>query len=87
MTIYPAVDIREGRCVRLRKGDMEQKTDFGDPVEAALRWKNEGAQWLHVVDLDGAVHGKSRNVSVIRAIVEKAVFLSSSAGVFVRCRP
>lgn len=71
MIIYPAVDIREGRCVRLRKGDLEQKTDFGDPVLAALRWRDEGASWLHVVDLDGAFGAKSTNGAVIEKIVQQ----------------
>lgn len=55
MIIYPAVDLRQGRCVRLQQGDAAQETVFADdPVEAACRWVEEGATWLHVVNLDGA---------------------------------
>lgn len=71
MIIYPAVDIRDGRCVRLRKGDPQLGTDFGDPVTAALRWKDEGAQWLHVVDLDGAFSGNGKNAPIIERIVSE----------------
>lgn len=70
MQIYPAIDIRDGKCVRLRQGDYAQETIFGDdPTEMARRWQDEGAQWLHLVDLDGARAGKPVNVEVIQAIV------------------
>lgn len=56
MIIYPAIDLRKGRCVRLQQGDAHAETVFADdPVEAALRWTAEGAEWLHVVNLDGAL--------------------------------
>ena len=56
MIIYPAIDLRRGRCVRLRQGDAQAETVFADdPVDAATRWSREGAQWLHVVNLDGAL--------------------------------
>ena len=56
MIIYPAVDLRKGRCVRLVRGEAQAETVFADdPVEAALRWASEGAEWLHVVNLDGAL--------------------------------
>jgi phosphoribosylformimino-5-aminoimidazole carboxamide ribotide isomerase len=71
MEIYPAIDIRGGRCVRLRQGDYAQETVFGDdPVAVARRWVGEGADRLHLVDLDGAKHGEPVNVEVIKAIVE-----------------
>jgi len=55
MIVFPAVDIRGGKCVRLEEGDFARETVFeADPVEAALRFEREGARWLHVVDLDGA---------------------------------
>ncbi|MBV7337201.1 hypothetical protein KFU94_55030 [Chloroflexi bacterium TSY] len=55
MIIYPAIDLRRGRCVRLRKGDPNAETVFGeDPAQMARHWVNQGAQWLHVVNLDGA---------------------------------
>lgn len=70
MTIYPAIDIRGGQCVRLRQGDPEQQTVFSDdPSEMARRWADIGAEWLHVVDLDGAFSGGPAN----RAAVEKIV--------------
>ena len=55
MIIYPAIDLRGGRCVRLRQGDAQRETVFGDPVEIAKRWASLGAEWLHVVNLDGAL--------------------------------
>jgi phosphoribosylformimino-5-aminoimidazole carboxamide ribotide isomerase len=56
MRIYPAIDLRQGRCVRLRQGDAQAETVFAaDPVDAALRWVDEGAEWLHLVNLDGAL--------------------------------
>lgn len=68
-TIYPAIDLRGGQCVRLFQGDYAQETVYGDPVEAALRWQDQGASWLHVVDLDGAKSGRPVNVEAIEAIV------------------
>lgn len=71
MILYPAIDIRGGRCVRLIQGDYNRETIFGnDPVEVALRWVNEGATWLHLVDLDGAKSGKPINLSVVKAICQ-----------------
>ena len=69
MNIYPAIDIKGGKCVRLIQGDFDQVTTYGDdPVAMARRWRDEGAQWLHVVDLDGARTGQSSpdNVAAIR---------------------
>ena len=71
MDIIPAIDIRDGKCVRLFQGDYSKETIFGeDPVEIALRWESEGADWLHIVDLDGARHGDSKNNHVIERICE-----------------
>jgi phosphoribosylformimino-5-aminoimidazole carboxamide ribotide isomerase len=71
MRLIPAIDIRGGRCVRLRRGDFADETVFGDdPVAMAERWVREGAHFLHVVDLDGAREGEPRNFPVIRAIAE-----------------
>ena len=71
MDIIPAIDIRDGKCVRLLQGDYSKETIFGeDPVEIALRWESEGADWLHIVDLDGARHGDSKNNQVIERICE-----------------
>ena len=71
MHIYPAIDLLNGRCVRLRQGDYERETVFSDdPAAVARRWVGLGADRLHVVDLDGAKAGKPVNGDVIRAIVE-----------------
>jgi phosphoribosylformimino-5-aminoimidazole carboxamide ribotide isomerase len=73
MQILPAIDLRGGKCVRLRQGDYAQETVFGDdPVEMARRWVREGAPRLHLVDLDGARAGKPVNYDVVRAIVRAA---------------
>ena len=69
MIIIPAIDIKEGRCVRLRQGRMEDETIFDeDPVAVAERWIEAGAQRLHLVDLDGAVSGAPRNFDIIKSI-------------------
>jgi phosphoribosylformimino-5-aminoimidazole carboxamide ribotide isomerase len=67
--LYPAIDIRGGRCVRLVEGDFTRETAFdADPADAAMRWANAGAEWIHVVDLDGSVAGEPVNVEAIRRI-------------------
>jgi phosphoribosylformimino-5-aminoimidazole carboxamide ribonucleotide (ProFAR) isomerase len=66
--LYPAIDIKNGAAVRLVQGDMARETRYDDhPENAARRWVSEGASWLHVVDLDGAVAGEPRNLDAIRA--------------------
>lgn len=66
MIIFPAVDIKGGQCVRLKKGRADQETVFeSDPVKAALHWQEQGAEWLHLVDLDGAFAGKPVNLPLI----------------------
>jgi phosphoribosylformimino-5-aminoimidazole carboxamide ribotide isomerase len=78
--VYPAIDIRGGQCVRLIEGDYNRETVFdADPVEAALRWAGQGAEWLHVVDLDGAREGKPANVEAI-ARIRRAVNLPMQLG-------
>jgi phosphoribosylformimino-5-aminoimidazole carboxamide ribotide isomerase len=70
MQIIPAIDIRGGKCVRLRQGDYAQETVFGDdPAEMAARWAREGAERLHLVDLDGAKAGRPVNIDAVRRIV------------------
>lgn len=70
MLIVPAIDIRDGKCVRLYKGDYAQETVFGDdPSQMARRWIREGATALHLVDLDGAKSGKSDNFRAVEAIL------------------
>jgi phosphoribosylformimino-5-aminoimidazole carboxamide ribotide isomerase len=72
MQILPAIDLRGGKCVRLRQGDYDQETIFGDnPVEMARRWADEGAERLHLVDLDGARQGAPVNTEIIRQIVSE----------------
>jgi len=67
--LYPAIDIRGGQAVRLLQGDYERETAYdADPVDAAERWAGEGAEFLHVVDLDGARAGESRNLDAVRRI-------------------
>ncbi len=70
MTIYPAIDIKGGCAVRLRQGDFSQMTDYGDPVAAAQRWKDQGAEYIHVVDLDGALDGVGANLHTIEAMIQ-----------------
>jgi phosphoribosylformimino-5-aminoimidazole carboxamide ribotide isomerase len=69
--LYPAIDIQGGKAVRLRRGDFEQATVFGeDPVQLALQWQEQGAEVLHVVDLDAARTGELVNFATVAAIVE-----------------
>ncbi len=71
MLLIPAIDIKEGKCVRLRQGDMKQTTIFSDdPVSVAQRWVDEGARRLHIVDLDGALKGQPVNADVVHRIAE-----------------
>src|SRR5262245_15833223 len=73
MLVIPGIDLKDGKCVRLRQGRMDEVTVFSDdPVEVARHWIAVGARRLHVVDLDGAVEGKPRNGDLIRRIVEAA---------------
>ncbi|MEO0421248.1 MAG: 1-(5-phosphoribosyl)-5-[(5-phosphoribosylamino)methylideneamino] imidazole-4-carboxamide isomerase [Pseudomonadota bacterium] len=69
--MIPAIDLIDGRCVRLREGDFAAQTEYAaDPVELALEYAKAGARWLHVVDLDGARDGKRRNAALITRLVE-----------------
>src|SRR5688572_15354589 len=66
MNLIPAIDLRDGRCVRLLKGDFAQETRYEvDPVELAREYRDAGAEWLHVVDLDGAKRGEPVNLALI----------------------
>lgn len=72
MYLIPAVDILDGRPVRLLQGEYESAKQYGDsPIEAALRWQEAGAQWLHVVDLDGARTGRPVNGGVVRELARQ----------------
>ncbi len=70
MLVIPAVDIKEGRCVRLYMGNKDQETVYGDPAEMALKWYKLGAKRIHIVDLDGAFQGTPRNIEIIRKICQ-----------------
>jgi len=70
MVLYPAIDIRGGKCVRLLKGDFAQETVFSDsPADMAREWEGQGAEFLHLVDLDGAREGKPMNLAAVRDII------------------
>ena len=71
LEIYPAVDILEGKCVRLKQGRYDQVTKYGNPVDNAKFWQDQGAVWLHVVDLDGAREGRPINLKVLSKIVDQ----------------
>ena len=71
MELIPAIDLRDGRCVRLLKGDFAQETRYAAvPVELAQQYRDLGARWLHVVDLDGAKRGEPANLPLIRRMQE-----------------
>ena len=71
MLLIPAIDIKDGRCVRLRQGRMDQETVYGEnPLEMAKRWIDAGARRLHIVDLDGAIAGRPENADIIHEIAE-----------------
>jgi phosphoribosylformimino-5-aminoimidazole carboxamide ribotide isomerase len=70
LTLYPAIDLKDGQCVRLRRGDMEQATVYADdPGVQARVWQDAGFTWLHVVDLNGAFAGKPVNAAAVRSIL------------------
>ena len=70
MIIFPAIDLRRGKCVRLLQGRTEDETIYSDdPVEMALRWQREGASWLHLVDLDSAMSNASENREIAKVII------------------
>jgi phosphoribosylformimino-5-aminoimidazole carboxamide ribotide isomerase len=72
MLLIPAIDIKDGKCVRLKKGDMQEVTVFEEnPVEAARRWVEAGAERLHIVDLDGATAGEPVNAGLVHQIVSE----------------
>ena len=73
MIIFPAIDIKEGKVVRLAQGKFDEVTEYsGSPVATAKIWADKGAQWLHVVDLDGARAGDMRNIEIILSIARSA---------------
>jgi len=85
MTIYPAIDIKGGRCVRLTQGRADQETVYSEnPAEVAVQFKQAGAEWVHVVDLDGAFEGESKNLSVVRAIAATGLKVELGGGLRTR---
>jgi len=80
MNIYPAVDIFKGKAVRLKQGRADDVTIYGQPLEMAERWFNAGAEWLHVVDLDGAFEGTPTNHGVIAQIARTLPKLKVQVG-------
>lgn len=80
MLIIPAIDLRDGKCVRLFQGRGDEETVYSDdPVKVALRWQSKGAGYLHLVDLDGAFEGQPRNLPVVEKIV-RAVDIPAELG-------
>ncbi len=70
MIIYPAIDLKDGKCVRLVQGDMAQDTVYNDnPANQAALWARAGFNWLHIVDLDGAIKGEAANGDAVRSII------------------
>jgi phosphoribosylformimino-5-aminoimidazole carboxamide ribotide isomerase len=80
MIVIPAIDLKEGKCVRLEQGEMHRDTVFSDnPAEQALKWQQAGAELLHLVDLDGAFAGQPKNKAAIEAIL-KAITIPAQLG-------
>ena len=82
ITLYPAIDLKDGQAVRLRQGDFDRLTVYApDPGAQAREFADSGCQWIHVVDLDGAVAGESRNNVAVQAIVETGVKVQLGGGI------
>lgn len=82
MLLIPAIDLKDGHCVRLKQGDMDQATVFSqDPAEMARHWLAQGARRLHLVDLNGAFAGKPKNASAVKAIVQAVRDFADENGV------
>jgi phosphoribosylformimino-5-aminoimidazole carboxamide ribotide isomerase len=80
MLLIPAIDLKDGRCVRLKQGDMNDETVFSeDPAAIARHWVEQGARRIHLVDLNGAVAGRPRNEAAIRAISTRSSDTSTTA--------
>jgi phosphoribosylformimino-5-aminoimidazole carboxamide ribotide isomerase len=81
MDLFPAIDLRDGKCVRLRQGDYSQETVYGgDPVAVAQEFEEDGAQWIHVVDLDAARTGRPENREVVAEIAANVGIPVQSGG-------
>jgi len=70
LVLLPAVDVADGKAVRLTQGEAGSETNYGDPVDAAADWANQGAEWIHLVDLDAAF-GRGNNAAVIRKVIKQ----------------
>lgn len=70
MIIYPAIDIKQGRCVRLQKGEMQSAEEYGEPFAIAKKWQDAGAKYLHIVDLDAAFAGEFTNFAAVEKILK-----------------
>ena len=87
MRIYPAIDIKDGKCVRLFKGQFSDVTVYGDsPAEMAKKWESLGGEYIHVVDLDGALKGHGVNAAKIKEYAKASMFPYKQAAVFVLLR-
>lgn len=85
MIIYPAIDLRGGKVVRLKEGDPARQTVFSDdPVATAARWRDEGAEWLHVVNLDGAFEAAASPLSTAREMAEQGLHIQMGGGIRTR---
>ena len=85
MTIYPAIDIKGGRCVRLTQGRADQETVyFENPAEVAATFKQAGSEWIHVVDLDGAFTGEPQNLAKVQAIAALGIKVELGGGMRTR---
>ncbi len=85
MTIYPAIDIKGGRCVRLLQGRADQETVYGDdPVEVAREFQRAGTAWVHVVDLDGAFRGQPANLPIVEKIARLGLRVQLGGGLRTR---
>lgn len=81
-TVYPAIDLRDGRVVRLYQGDYARQTDYAiDPLQLAQDYAAAGAEWLHVVDLDGARSGRFDNLSVLTSLTQSGLRVQAGGGV------
>ncbi|WP_130175954.1 bifunctional 1-(5-phosphoribosyl)-5-((5-phosphoribosylamino)methylideneamino)imidazole-4-carboxamide isomerase/phosphoribosylanthranilate isomerase PriA [Cryobacterium sp. SO1] len=70
LVLLPAVDVADGKAVRLTQGEAGTETNYGDPMDAALDWANQGAEWIHLVDLDAAF-GRGNNTSVLKKVIKQ----------------
>ena len=69
LTLLPAVDVADGKAVRLTQGEAGTETSFGDPISAAQQWADQGAEWIHLVDLDAAF-GRGNNHAIIKKVIK-----------------